>query len=89
MSIWERSQQAMAAKFSQALHEKQEKTEGNSDSESDTELPDLSKSEADLKLEQVIFIRIIIIFYYYIGIDHYYVSTTTYIRTSIKPKSGN
>ena len=54
MSIWERSQQAMAAQFSQALHEKQGKTEGNSDSESDTELPDLSKSEADLKLEQVI-----------------------------------
>ena len=53
MSIWERSQQAMAAQFSQSLHEKQ-KTEGNSDSESDTELPDLSKSEADLKLEQVI-----------------------------------
>ena len=56
MSIWERSQQAMAAQFSQALHEKQEKTEANSDSESDTELPDLSKSEADLKLEQVILI---------------------------------
>ena len=55
MSIWERSQQAMAAQFSQSLHEKQ-KTEGNSDSESDTELPDLSKSEADLKLEQVIFL---------------------------------
>ena len=53
MSIWERSKQAMAAQFSQALHENQ-KTEANSDSESDTELPDLSKSEADLKLEQVI-----------------------------------
>ena len=55
MSIWERSQQAMAAQFSQALHENQ-KTEANSDSESDTGLPDLSKSEADLKLEQVIFL---------------------------------
>ena len=55
MSIWERSQHAMAAQFSQSLHEKQ-KTEENSDSESDTELPDLSKSEADLKLEQVIFL---------------------------------
>jgi hypothetical protein len=74
MSIWERSQQAMAAKFSQALHEKHGKTEGNSDSESDTELPDLSKSEADLKLEQVIFMRIIIV------INHYYVSNTTYVQ---------
>ena len=55
MSIWERSQLAMAAQFSQAFHEKQ-KTDVNSDSESDTELPDLSKSEADIKLEKVIFL---------------------------------
>ena len=83
MSIWERSQQAMAAKFSQALHEKQGKTEGNSDSESDTELPDLSKSEADLILEQVIFMRIIIN-------NHYYVSMYYYILCiSIELKSDN
>jgi hypothetical protein len=85
MSIWERSQQAMAVKFSQALHEKQGKNEGNSDSESDTELPDLSKSEADLKLEQVIFMRIIINNHYYVSMYYYIL----YIHTLIKPKSDN
>ena len=57
MSFLQNVMASQSAQFSQAFHEKQ-KTESNSDSESDTELPDLSKSEADVKLEQVIFYEI-------------------------------